>query len=54
MVSREAFVAVYKMSNRKHGTLHIGVTADLITRIAQHRSGGISGFTQRQRRARSD
>jgi putative endonuclease len=48
MVSREAFVAVYKMSNRKHGTLHIGVTADLITRIAQHRSGGgISGFTQR-------
>jgi putative endonuclease len=53
-VSREAFVAVYMMSNRKHGTLHIGVTADLITRIAQHRSGGISGFTQRQRRARSD
>jgi len=47
MVGRDSFIAVYMMSNRKHGTLYIGVTSDLITRVAQHRSGEVPGFTQR-------
>jgi putative endonuclease len=47
MVARDAFIAVYMISNRKHGTLYIGVTSDLITRVGQHRCGEIKGFTQR-------
>jgi predicted GIY-YIG superfamily endonuclease len=29
--------AVYIMASRKHGTLYIGVTSDLLSRVAQHR-----------------
>jgi putative endonuclease len=39
--------AVYIMASRKHGTLYIGVTADLINRVPQHREGLIPGFTRR-------
>lgn len=39
--------AVYIMASRKHGTLYIGVTADLIGRVAQHRQGLLGGFTER-------
>ncbi len=39
--------AVYMMASRKHGTLYLGVTADLRNRVAQHREGLIAGFTQR-------
>jgi putative endonuclease len=47
MVGRDDFIAVYMMSNCKHGTLYIGVPSDLITRATQHRAGDIEGFTQR-------
>jgi hypothetical protein len=43
MVPRDAFIAVYMMSNRKHGTLYIGVTGNLVRRagsIAKARSKG--------------
>ena len=33
------------MSNRKHGTLYIGVTSDLIARVSVHREGRVAGFT---------
>jgi len=33
------------MTNRAHGTLYIGVTSDLVTRVVQHRDGRIPGFT---------
>ena len=46
MVGRDAFIAVYMMSNFKQGTLYVGVTSDLITRVTQHRSGAVPGFTQ--------
>ena len=38
---------VYIMSNRKHGTLYIGVTADIVRRAWEHRTGYAPGFTRR-------
>ncbi|MEX0347452.1 MAG: GIY-YIG nuclease family protein [Rhizobiaceae bacterium] len=38
---------VYIMTNSKHGTLYIGVTADLEGRVFDHREGRGSKFTQR-------
>jgi putative endonuclease len=38
---------VYILSNRPNGTLYVGVTSDLVRRIAQHREGNIKGFTKR-------
>ncbi len=40
------FIAVYMMSNRRHGTIYVGVTSRLPARIGQHREGRIPGFTQ--------
>ncbi len=39
--------AVYILSNKRHGTLYIGVTSNLIQRIWQHREGLAEGFAQR-------
>jgi len=38
---------VYIISNKRNGTLYIGVTSDLIKRIYQHREGLIDGFTKK-------
>ena len=38
---------VYILTNRPNGILYVGVTSDLIRRIAQHREGAIKGFTKR-------
>ena len=38
--------AVYILASRKHGTLYVGVTSDLLLRISQHRAGTHGGFTQ--------
>ncbi len=35
---------VYIMTNAAHGTLYIGVTADLAARVTQHREGRGSEF----------
>ncbi len=37
---------VYIMTNRRSGTLYIGVTSDLSRRAWQHREGLIDGFTK--------
>ena len=37
---------VYIMGSRSH-VLYVGVTADLIRRVDQHRSGRSAGFTRR-------
>lgn len=37
--------AVYMMASRKHGTLYIGVTSELLRRVHQHREGLRGGFT---------
>jgi putative endonuclease len=36
------------MASERNGTLYIGVTADLVKRVAQHRSGA-TGFTGKYR-----
>ncbi|WP_417686165.1 GIY-YIG nuclease family protein [Roseibium sp.] len=38
---------VYLLTNRKHGTLYVGVTNDLHRRVHEHRSGTASNFTKK-------
>ncbi|HEV2567242.1 GIY-YIG nuclease family protein [Sphingomonas sp.] len=38
--------AVYLLAPQRNGTLYVGVTSDLITRVHQHRHGLVSGFTR--------
>ena len=48
MVSRDAFntwIAVYMMSNRRHGTIYTGVTSFLPGRVGQHKDKTFKGFT---------
>ncbi|MEO7634160.1 MAG: GIY-YIG nuclease family protein [Sphingomicrobium sp.] len=40
---------VYILASQARGTLYIGVTSDLIARLAQHRGGAGKGFTSRYR-----
>jgi putative endonuclease len=38
---------VYLMASRKHGTLYVGVTSNLLDRVYQHKTGAVAGFTRR-------
>jgi putative endonuclease len=38
---------VYILASRKHGTLYIGVTSDLVKRVYQHKTKIVAGFTSR-------
>ncbi|MBN8927515.1 MAG: excinuclease ABC subunit C [Rhodospirillales bacterium 69-11] len=38
---------IYIMSNRRNGTLYVGVTNDIRRRVAEHREGPPSSFTRR-------
>ena len=38
---------VYIMTNKRHGTLYVGVTSDIRQRAWQHREGVADGFTKR-------
>ena len=38
---------LYIMANHLNGTIYVGVTSDLVSRICQHRNGLVAGFTKR-------
>mgnify|MGYP000399650663 CR=1 FL=1 len=38
---------IYIVTNKKHGTLYIGVTSNLIQRIYQHKNKIFEGFTEK-------
>ena len=38
---------VYILASKPYGTIYIGVTSDLITRLWQHRGGDVKGFTSK-------
>jgi len=47
MPEEQRIYAVYILASKKNGTLYIGVTGDLPTRITQHKEGLVEGFTKR-------
>ena len=38
---------VYVLASQRNGTLYVGVTNDLLRRVAEHKAGRIKGFTAR-------
>jgi len=38
---------VYILTNKPNGTLYVGVTNDIIRRVAEHRQALVGGFTKR-------
>jgi len=38
---------VYILASRRNGTLHVGVTSDLIQRVGPHKERLVDGFTRR-------
>ena len=40
---------VYILANKPNGTLYIGVTANLVQRVWQHKNHCVAGFTERYR-----
>ena len=39
--------AVYILSSKRHGTLYIGVTSDLVKRVWEHKNDMVEGFTKK-------
>ena len=40
---------VYILASRRHGTVYIGVTSNLMARLWQHRTKAVRGFTSRHK-----
>jgi putative endonuclease len=38
---------VYLLASKKHGTLYLGVTNNLVRRVYEHRTKAVRGFTTR-------
>ncbi|MGE3540243.1 MAG: GIY-YIG nuclease family protein [Candidatus Tectimicrobiota bacterium] len=39
--------AIYILASKRNGTLYIGVTSELATRVWQHKNDVVDGFTKR-------
>ena len=46
-MQQERQPTVYIVTDKKRGTLYIGVTSNPMQRIAQHRTGSLGGFSKR-------
>jgi len=44
-MSRDRDPYVYLLASRRNGTLYLGVTSNLMQRVAQHRAELLGGFT---------
>ncbi|SMF29921.1 GIY-YIG catalytic domain-containing protein [Tistlia consotensis] len=40
---------LYIPASKRNGTLYVGATSDIATRVWQHRSGAVEGFTRQYR-----
>ena len=38
---------IYILSSKRHGTLYVGVTSDLVKRVYEHKNDIIEGFTKK-------
>ena len=38
---------VYLLASQRNGTLYLGVTSDLVSRVRQHKEGATPGFSKR-------
>ena len=38
---------VYILASKRNGTLYIGVTGDLVSRVSQHKNDLVDGFTKK-------
>ena len=46
MVGQDASIAVYILASARNGTLYVGVTSQLQTRVQQHKLGIFEGFSK--------
>jgi putative endonuclease len=45
-MQRDFSPTAYILASKRNGTLYVGVTSNLLTRIYQHRDGTFEGFTK--------
>jgi putative endonuclease len=42
----DRYFYVYILTNRRYGTLYVGITNDLVRRVWEHRNNAVPGFTR--------
>lgn len=47
MAGRDAFIATHMMASGYRGTIYIGVTSELVSRVVAHHKGRLPGFTKK-------